>query len=230
MKTVDRIIDAKVVTLLGNGEMEFSSIGFDADKGYIEKGVTSVRIWHSQPHFYSSIDCMGGLMEQNYFMGEAKINWLPKYGSHFPVNRWYNQGKIEISDSYVILFSENENKELFQKAIQAKKEIRNWIDQWYQSESMHYDYVVFRRVSREKTEELRNKVEEGWKTLREKGLVLNDTLYNPQFLYIILTDEDIKKKCFKDAKRFGVTWITPNACVADDEEEFKNLIKSCYGR
>lgn len=224
-RKVNRVINAQTVKLLENGEMKFSCIGFDADEGHIEKGVTSVRIWHDQPNFYSSADSGFRLVGKNYFIGEAKVNWIPKYALRKPEFKGTNEE--ELVDGYVILLPDTECEKLYQKAIQAKREIRGWIDLWYLSKSQHYDFM-FRWGKKAKVVELENRVEEDWKKLEEKGLVINNVLYNPQFLYIISTDEKIKEKCFKKAKEFGLTWITPNACVADNEDNFKNLIKSYY--
>lgn len=75
-------------------------------------------------------------------------------------------------------------------------------------------------------ENFRKTADEIMATLKSEGIATDDVIYTPAYMYIfpvIKMDESY----YKIARDYQVNWVTPNVCVAEDENLFKTYCQVC---
>lgn len=223
-KKVIRLIDAREVIKKDNGEIILQEIGFDMGIGYVQGGNTSIKIKYDHPMFFSSVDSGACSFDRNYFLGEIQIGWNPR--KNMTDHEMANENFV---NSFVVLLPERCCRQsLFEKALKKRKKIMEWIKLWHD-----YAEIEYCRVNRlpiqpkEDGQQIKMKADKIWEELSEEGLTEGNALINPQYLFVI-PSKSVNTSCYNKASSFGVKWITPNACVADNRTDFITLIKACY--
>ena len=233
-KKVIRLIDAREVIKKENGEIVLREIGFDMGIGYVHGGYTSIKIKYDHPMFFSSVDSGACLFEHNYFLGEVQVGWIPRQTNQRPKHYRKNMSDYEkIRDKYVnsfeLLLPERYCREsLFEKALENRSKISEWIRLWYNYTDIEYCRMNRLPINPEAdSQKIEMQADRIWEELSKEGLTEGNALINPQYLFVI-PSKSVKRSCYNKANNFGVKWITPNACVADNRKDFISLIKACY--
>lgn len=222
-KKVIRVTDAREV-IFDKG-VALQKIGFDMGIGYLNCGYPKVEINYEHPHFFSSIDSGMCLFEQNYFLGNVQVRWQPSSSERKrrELTDWEKKNQVERFT--LLLPEERVREEIFNKAVEQKEKIREWMRLWYRHSELEYCRICrIGNISKEEIADIERKANEIWKELEEKKLTKGNCLLNPQYLLIF---PQVKDSWIEKAHEFGVEWITPNVCVMDNKEDFDRLYLNC---
>ena len=164
-------------------------------------------------------------------VAEAEIDFFcGNYGMH-----WAAKEPGQEYENFNICFRnpESNSKTLLEKVFAHAADIRKM----WSFLSCSENFEAVKSVStgekaefyQKQSEDFRKVADEIMSKLKSEGIATDEQMYTPEYMYIF-PEYRMKEIYYKLARDYQVNWITPNACIAENDVLFETYCKICSGK